>query len=60
MSRTTALPCAALARMLADGSFREPGVHPPERVAMGPDGPARVQRILRELADRGVRYTTSA
>lgn len=60
MSRTTALPCAALARMLADGTFRAPGVHPPERVAMGPDGPARAQRILRELADRGVRYTTSA
>ncbi len=59
MSRTTALPCAIVARMLASGAFKRPGVNAPERVAEGPEGAARVSHILTELGRRGVVYRTS-
>ncbi len=32
MSRTTAFPCALVARLLADKRYNEPGVHPPEHL----------------------------
>lgn len=56
MSRTTGLPCAIVARMLADGSYAEPGVHPPED--LGPV-PGLLERVLAELAQREVRYDFS-
>ncbi|MGD9688123.1 MAG: saccharopine dehydrogenase family protein [Phycisphaerales bacterium] len=64
MARTTALPCAVLARMLvADPSspvrFHSPGVNAPESVALGSGGPARVEHILAELATRRIVYTPS-
>ncbi|MFG0284743.1 MAG: saccharopine dehydrogenase family protein [Phycisphaerales bacterium JB039] len=53
MARTTAYPCAILARMLAEGSLRRPGVITPEQ--LGPDQ-ALVDRVLAEHERRGVRY----
>ncbi len=52
MSRTTAFPAAIVARLVADGTFRRPGVHPPE--ALGAEE-GILDRVLRELAQRGVR-----
>jgi len=52
MSRTTALPCAVVARWLASGELARPGVHAPE-VLGGGEWPAR---MLAELERRGVRY----
>ncbi|RJP37888.1 MAG: saccharopine dehydrogenase [Phycisphaerales bacterium] len=51
MARTTAFPCAIVARMIAEGTFRRPGVTPPE--VLGRED-ALVQRMLEELARRGV------
>ena len=48
---TTGFPCAIVARLLAEGSFTRPGVHPPE--VLGRDE-ALTARILRELNERGV------
>ena len=56
MARTTAFPCAIVARLLADGTVGEPGIHPPERLA---DIPGAVERVLAEHARRGVRYRAS-
>ncbi len=53
MSRTTGYPATIVARWLAEGRFRRPGVHPPE--ALGADA-ALVDLMLKELAARGVRY----
>lgn len=65
MSRTTALPCTIVGRMLAEGAGEggagrkkrvlplRPGVHAPERVG---EHPAAVQRLLAELEACGVRY----
>lgn len=53
MARTTAFPAAIVARMLADGTIAEPGVHAPEAFAGRDD---IVQRLLSELGERGVRY----
>ena len=56
MSRTTGFPCALVARMLAERTWAEPGVHPPE--ILGRD--ARVTAaILEGLSSRGVRVTRS-
>lgn len=55
MSRTTALPCAIVARLLADGTFTRPGVHPPEILGAVPGLP---ERILSALSARGVTYTS--
>lgn len=54
MSRTTALPSAIVARMIASGRFARPGVNAPEALA---DQPELVDAILNQLADRGVRYS---
>lgn len=53
MSRTTGLPCAIVARMLAEERYAEPGVHPPED--LGPV-PGVLEHVLSELAERGVEY----
>jgi len=53
MARTTAFPCAIVARMLLDGTFTEPGVYAPERLGREPK---IVERVLEELARRGVRF----
>ncbi len=64
MSRTTALPCTIVGRMLAEAAVEggagrkrvlplRPGVHAPERVG---EHPAAVRRLLAELEACGVRY----
>lgn len=52
MARTTGFPCALVARMLADGSWTEPGVHPPESLGRNRE---LTSRIVDGLAARGVR-----
>jgi len=54
MARTTGFPCAAVARMLARGELRRPGVQPPERLA-GDD--RFFERMMEELRARGVALT---
>jgi lysine 6-dehydrogenase len=56
MSRTTAMPCTIMARMIADGTFRKPGVITPELI--GPNTKV-VERMLSELKSRGIVYTRS-
>lgn len=52
MSRTTAFPATIVARLLAEGRFRRPGVHAPE--AIGAEG-SLLETVLGELEQRGVR-----
>jgi saccharopine dehydrogenase-like NADP-dependent oxidoreductase len=52
MSRTTAFPATQVARLLADGSFRRPGVQPPEVLGAVP---GVLDRVLAGLEARGVR-----
>jgi lysine 6-dehydrogenase len=54
MSRTTALPCALFARMLAAGRWSRPGVVAPE--ALGADE-ALTRELLQGLAARGIDVT---
>ena len=54
MARTTAFPCVIVARMMARGEIREPGVFPPEILARR-DG--FLDEIVRELKTRGVNLT---
>ncbi|MBK7404649.1 MAG: saccharopine dehydrogenase NADP-binding domain-containing protein [Phycisphaerales bacterium] len=56
MSRTTAFPCTIMARLIASGQFRQPGVNPPELI--GPDA-AVVERVLSAHRERGVEYRHS-
>lgn len=56
LARTTALPNTIMARLVADGQFREPGVHPPERVGRVP---GLLDRVLEQLAQRGVHLVGS-
>jgi len=51
MSRTTALPCALFARLLASGAWQKPGVVAPE--VLGADE-ALTNQLLAGLAQRGV------
>lgn len=51
MARTTGFPCAIVTRMVADGSWDEPGVSPPERLGVRED---LTERMLSELRERGV------
>lgn len=55
MSRTTAFPCTIMARMVARGEYRRPGVITPELVGQEP---GIVERMLQEHEKRGVRYVT--
>jgi lysine 6-dehydrogenase len=52
MARTTGFPCAVVARWLAEGRFRDPGVHPPELLGRDPELAAA---LLQELERRNVR-----
>lgn len=56
MARTTAFPCTAVARLLADGAWRTEGVIPPERLG-AEEGVLRL--VLDSLETRGVRYVES-
>jgi saccharopine dehydrogenase-like NADP-dependent oxidoreductase len=51
MSRTTAFPATIMARWIACGRFRRPGVHPPEVPGAEPGLP---EAMLDELGRRGV------
>jgi saccharopine dehydrogenase-like NADP-dependent oxidoreductase len=51
MARTTGYPCVIVARMLADGSLRMPGVQPPEVLGMQP---GMLSTVSTALAARGV------
>jgi lysine 6-dehydrogenase len=53
MSRTTAFPCAIVARMLLEGAVPGTGVIVPERLGQAPGVP---ERVLAELQRRGVHY----
>ncbi len=54
MSRTTAMPCTIMARLVAGGQFQRPGVITPELI--GPDADV-VERVLAELKARSILYT---
>ncbi|HRJ49475.1 MAG TPA: saccharopine dehydrogenase C-terminal domain-containing protein, partial [Phycisphaerales bacterium] len=54
MSRTTALPCTATARLIASGRLRRPGVLAPEQI--GSDAGV-VEAILAELRAREIVYS---
>jgi saccharopine dehydrogenase-like NADP-dependent oxidoreductase len=54
MSRTTAFPCAIMARMILRGEFRRPGVVPPEFVGQTP---GMLAKVLGELERRNVPYS---
>ncbi len=57
MSRTTAFPCAIIARMIAKGELTMPGVINAEQI--GPV-PGLVDHVLAEHAQRDVHYTYKA
>lgn len=54
MARTTAFPCAVIARMLARGEYRDPGIRPLEMLASNRDAAARLEM---GLSARGIRWT---
>lgn len=54
MSRTTAFPCAIVARLIHEGKITTPGVLPGERLGAMP---GVLETVLEELGKRGVRYT---
>ena len=54
MARTTGFPCAIVARLLARGALRQPGVQPPERLA-GDD--RFFDEMMDGLRERGVTIT---
>lgn len=56
MARTTAFPCAIVARLIARGEITKRGVLPPELLG---DDERVVSTILSELEARGVRYEYS-
>lgn len=53
MSRTTAFPATAMARMIAEGEFKARGVIPPEFIVKQKGA---VDRILKDLAKRGIEF----
>jgi saccharopine dehydrogenase-like NADP-dependent oxidoreductase len=52
MSRSTALPCTSVARMIADGRVSTKGVIPPERL-----GGMVLDAVVRDMDAKGIRYT---
>ena len=54
MSRTTAYPATAMARLIASGRFAEPGVHPPEVPARSDE---LFEFVMAELDRRGVHFS---
>jgi saccharopine dehydrogenase-like NADP-dependent oxidoreductase len=53
MARTTAFPCAIVARMMMNGEFHNPGVNPPESIGKVP---SLLDKMLKELEGRDVAY----
>lgn len=56
MARTTALPATAVARRIASGALKEPGVIPPELLGRRA---GFLHSIVAELAGKAIRYTRS-
>lgn len=56
MARTTGYTCTAVARLVASGAFRQPGICPPEYVGQA-SGCA--DAVLADLAARGVKFTVN-
>ncbi len=56
MARTTAYPCAIVARLIATGRYRRPGVSPPE--LLGQES-GMLETVLQELESRNVRFNKS-
>jgi saccharopine dehydrogenase-like NADP-dependent oxidoreductase len=56
MARTTAFPCAIIARKIAAGEIDQPGVNPPEKLA---HIKGLVDHVLAEHERRGVVYQSS-
>ncbi len=56
MSRSTGYVATSVARLVAAGSFRRPGVHAPETLGREP---GLLDRVLADLAARGVRCRAS-
>jgi len=54
MARTTGVPCATVAAMLARGQYRDPGIRPPELLARDPAASAL---FLETLRARGLPWT---
>lgn len=54
MARTTAFPCVVVARMLARGEYRDPGIRPLEMLAANREAAARLEM---GLTARGIRWT---
>ncbi len=54
MARTTGYPCAAVARLVAAGTYRHPGVSPPELVGRHD---ACYQAVMADLEARDVSFT---
>ncbi len=52
MARTTAFPCAIVARLIAEGEINEEGVIPPEKLGMNEK---IYDKIMKELRERNVR-----
>ncbi len=57
MSRVTAFAAVAVLRLLAEGRFVSPGVHPPEALGAHSD---LLEAVLTELRKRGVRCTLAS
>ena len=56
MSRTTAFPNAIVARMVASGEYKNPGVNPPEFIGRNK---ALLDKVLDELSKRGVKFESN-
>jgi lysine 6-dehydrogenase len=56
MSRSTGFTATAVARLVLDGTFRQPGAHPPETLGAIP---GLLDRVLADLRARGVRCRSS-
>lgn len=57
MARTTGYTCTAVARLVADGRFRQPGICPPEYVGKAP---GCAEAVLAHLARRGVQIQATS
>jgi len=53
MARTTGYTATGIARLIIDGKYNVPGIHPPEHLAKDPD---IVESLLQYLKKRGIVY----
>lgn len=53
MARTTGFTCAAISRLVADGTYARPGISAPEHVG---GQPGCFERVMEELGARGIRF----